>query len=48
MKLNIPVGNSDFREIREHEYYYVDKTGLIRQLLTKLKNDLADELFTRC
>ena len=27
--LNIPVGVSDFSQIRENGYYYVDKTGLI-------------------
>lgn len=30
---NIPVGISDFAEIRQNEYYYVDKTGLILELL---------------
>ncbi len=45
MKVNIPVGNSNFREIRENGYYYVDKTGLIQQLL---ENDLAQvTLITR-
>ena len=33
MKVNIPVGNSNFREIREKGYYYVDKTGLIKELV---------------
>ena len=28
-KLNIPVGISDFAKIREENYYYIDKTGLI-------------------
>ena len=32
-KLNIPVGISDFREIRENGYYYIDKTFLIYELL---------------
>lgn len=31
--LNIPVGVSDFAEIRQNGYYYVDKTGLICELL---------------
>ena len=31
--LNIPVGISDFERIREMNYYYVDKTGLIKTLL---------------
>ncbi len=30
---NIPVGVSDFKEIRSNGYYYVDKTILIRELL---------------
>ncbi len=32
-ELNIPVGVSDFREIRQNGYYYIDKSGLIRELL---------------
>ncbi len=31
--VNIPVGTSDFTEIRQKNYYYVDKTGLIEELL---------------
>ena len=31
--LNIPVGVSDFAEIRKNDYYYVDKTGLITEFL---------------
>ena len=31
--LNIPVGISDFERIRELNYYYVDKTVLIKTLL---------------
>lgn len=31
--LNIPVGISDFERIRELNYYYVDKSGLIKTLL---------------
>ena len=27
--LNIPVGVSDFAEIRKNDYYYVDKLSLI-------------------
>lgn len=29
----IPIGMEDFREIREEGFYYIDKTGLIRELL---------------
>ena len=32
-QINIPVGISDFRRIRENGYYYVDKSGLIAELL---------------
>ena len=32
-KLNIPVGISDFSKIRDRNYYYVDKTNLIAELL---------------
>ena len=33
--LNIPVGVSDFEKIRENGFYYVDKSGLLEELLTK-------------
>ena len=43
-KLQIPVGLSDFTKIREQGYYYVDKTGLISELL----EDIAEvTLITR-
>ena len=32
-ELKIPVGISDFSEIRKDGYYYIDKSGLIRELL---------------
>ena len=32
--LSIPVGVSDFEEIRRNGYYYVDKSGLIGELLS--------------
>lgn len=31
--INIPVGISDFEKIRRNGYYYVDKTGLIPDIL---------------
>ena len=34
-KLNLPVGISDFEKIRENGYYYVDKSGLISELLER-------------
>ena len=33
--LNIPVGVSDFEKIRKNEYYYIDKSGLIEDLLKR-------------
>ena len=33
--LNIPVGVSDFEKIRKNEYYYIDKSGLIEELLSR-------------
>ena len=33
MGVKIPVGNSDFKDIIENKYYYVDKTGLVKDLL---------------
>ena len=32
-RLGIPVGISDFEKIRKNGYYYVDKSGLIAELL---------------
>lgn len=32
-KIDIPVGTSSFAEIRRENYYYVDKSGLIKELL---------------
>lgn len=29
----IPVGISDFEEIRQNGYYYIDKTGLVEEIL---------------
>lgn len=43
--LNIPVGISDFRKIRESNYYYIDKTGLIAELLKEESTEVT--LITR-
>lgn len=32
-KITLPVGMSSFTEIRQNNYYYIDKTGLIENLL---------------
>jgi len=33
-KINIPVGRSDFADIRKNGYYYIDKSNLIKELLS--------------
>ncbi|SDX67607.1 AAA family ATPase [Thiocapsa roseopersicina] len=33
----LPIGIQTFREIREDDYYYVDKTGFARQLIDEGK-----------
>ncbi len=43
-KTKLPMGLSRFREIRAMGYYYVDKTGMIRDLL---ENMGKVNLFTR-
>lgn len=32
-KITLPIGMSNFTEIRKNHYYYIDKTGLIKNLL---------------
>ena len=34
-KLDIPVGISDFEKIRNNHFYYIDKSGLIEELLSE-------------
>ena len=43
--LNIPVGISDFSKIIRNGFYYIDKTGLIQDLLMRDKFEVL--LFTR-
>ena len=31
----LPVGVEDFKEIRTGDYYYVDKTGLVAELIER-------------
>jgi len=35
LKLSLPIGIEDFKEVRKDGYYYVDKTALIEQVLEK-------------
>ena len=37
-KLRLPIGMQTFRELRERNCYYVDKTGFIRRLLEEGKH----------
>lgn len=41
---NLPVGVESFEEMRREEFYFVDKTGLIKELLN---NRGKVNLFTR-
>ena len=43
--LNIPVGVSDFEKIRKNGYYYIDKSGLISELLKREATEVT--LITR-
>lgn len=45
VRLNIPVGISDFEKIRENHYYYVDKSGLISEILREESTEVT--LITR-
>ena len=40
-----PVGNDDFKKLRDRDSYYVDKTGLIREIVHR--SDIDVFLFTR-
>lgn len=44
-EMNIPVGISDFTKLIQNDFYYIDKTGLIQELLTRDKFEVI--LFTR-
>lgn len=43
--IDIPVGISNFAEIRKNKYYYIDKTGLIEELLKTIATKVT--LITR-
>ena len=36
----IPIGISDYRKLRQNDYYYVDKTLIIKEFLEKIRNYL--------
>ena len=33
VKAKLPMGIEDFNEMRKQSFYYIDKTGLIKELL---------------
>ena len=41
----VPIGNDDFKDIRENDLYYVDKTGLIEEIVSD--RNIKVFLFTR-
>lgn len=43
-KKALPIGTEDFEKLRKKNYYYVDKTGLIAELL---RGSAEVNLFTR-
>ncbi len=44
-QISLPVGIASFAKIRENNYYYIDKTGLIRKLLRSNPDEVT--LITR-
>ena len=44
MKKKLPIGIENFEKLRQYDFYYVDKTGLIKELL---QNWGEVNLFTR-
>lgn len=40
----LPVGIESFQEIRTEDFYYIAKTGLIRELLLQQKNRQSQAL----
>ena len=44
MKKKLPIGLDDFEKLRQNDFYYVDKTGFIRELV---RNWSEVNLFTR-
>ena len=40
--VKLPVGISDFHKLRQNEYYYVDKTNLIKELLESRIAEVID------
>ena len=47
-EMNVPVGVSDFEEIRKNGYYYIDKSGLIGELLSRTGTKVALITRPRC
>lgn len=41
MQKKLPIGIENFEDMIKENYYYVDKTGLIKQLLRTRRNTTA-------
>lgn len=37
-RINIPVGRFSFPDIRQNGYYFIDKGGLIKELLKQMEH----------
>ncbi len=55
MQTKLPYGLSDFRRVREENYYYIDKTNFIAKiendadfLFSCVHEDLANHLLSQC
>lgn len=42
MKKKLPINIDDFKEIIERNYYYVDKTDFIHEILEGMKKRIRD------
>lgn len=40
LKINLPIGNDDFRKLRENGFYYVDKTLMIKDFI-EMQDEVA-------
>lgn len=40
MKQSLPIGTDDFARVREHGYYYVDKSLMIKDFI-EMKDEVA-------
>ena len=48
MQIDIPVGISDFEKIRQNGYYYIDKSGLISEIMKTESTEVTLITRPRC